>query len=361
MVHIILAGGGSAGHTSPLIATAQRLKDFSDATVSCLGTADKLEARVIPAAGLDIDFIARVPMPRRPSMDLVKLPGRLASSVSQTRSILKERQARAVVGFGGYVCPPAYLAASLEKLPIVLHEGNAIPGLANKLGSRMTKYVATTYPDTALANARLIGMPMRSQITELDRSTARPLARARIGLKEDRPTLLVSGGSLGARSINNAITESIDNILAQGWDVIHIWGLTNFPPEVTARKHQETDATYLPLPFVDAMEDAYAAADMMLCRSGSNTVNEVGVLGLPAIFVPLPHGNGEQARNADALVAAGGGILIPDSELTAARLCSEIAAATSSRRYEMTQASTSLIAVDAAEKLALWALEVARR
>lgn len=360
MVHVVLAGGGSAGHTSPLIATAQRLLARDGVSVSCLGTADKLEARVIPAAGLEIDFIPRVPMPRRPNLDLLRLPGRLGGAVARTRQILADRHADVVIGFGGYVSPPAYVAAKLAKLPFLVHEGNALPGMANKLGARLTPYVATTYLTTKLPKARTIGMPMRESITSLDRAAARAQARAALGLEGDRPTLLVSGGSLGARSLNEATTAAVDDLLARGWDVVHVWGLTNFRDDLTVRTDPTTGASYHPLPFVDAMEQAYAAADLMLCRAGSNTVNEVGAIGLPAIFVPLPHGNGEQRLNAVTLVEAGGGVLVDDAALDAARLLAEIDACTPQRRAAMSAAGASLIPSDAAERLAAWALEVAR-
>lgn len=367
MVHVVLAGGGSAGHTSPLIATAERLLERDGVSVSCIGTADKLEAVIVPAAGLEIDFIDRVPMPRRPSKDLLLLPGHLGRAVAQCREILRRRRADVLVGFGGYVCPPAYLAARSLGVPYVVHEGNTVAGLANKLGARGAAVVATTYSVTSLPRAETLGLPLRRRLTDLDRAAERATARATLGLPAEerageRPTLLVSGGSLGARSINDAVTAVRDQLLAGGADVIHVWGKTNVRDDLTPVTDPTTGAVYRPLAYVDDMAVAYAAADLMLCRAGSNTVMEVAVVGLPAVFVPLPHGNGEQAVNAAELVKAGGGLLVADAELTAERVAGEVAELLHSpeRLAHMAKAGRALVPSDAAERLAARALEVAR-
>lgn len=147
MVSIVMAGGGTAGHTSPLIATAQRLAEMApDASISSIGTPKGLENKVIPAAGLPLDLVPPVPLPRRPSVELVKLPLNIVRAVSQARQILIRRKADVVVGFGGYVSLPAYLAAKLLRVPVVVHEQNAVPGLANKVAARFAKVVAVTFP-----------------------------------------------------------------------------------------------------------------------------------------------------------------------------------------------------------------------
>lgn len=360
MVHVVCAGGGSAGHTSPLIAVAEQLR-ARGVTVSCVGTADKLEATVIPAAGLEIDFIPRVPMPRSPSVDLLKLPFRLSKAIRRTTEILRERGADAVIGFGGYVSPPAYLAARRLGLPILIHEQNALPGLANKMGARFAARVGVTYRNTPLPHAVHVGLPLREALAQLDRAAAREQARASLGLDEDRPTLLVSGGSLGARSINEATTAALDDLLEKGFDVVHVWGKANFTDQRT-RRH-ESGATYLPLPFVEAMEIAYAASDLMLGRAGSNTVNETAVVGLPQIYVPLPHGNGEQALNCADFVDAGCGILVRDPELSADWLSATVTELLhdADRLAEMGAAGRRLVPADAAATVADWAIEEATR
>lgn len=327
MARIALAGGGTAGHTSPLIATAERLTERDpDGALLAIGTARGLETSVIPAAGLELDLVDPVPMPRRPNADLVKLPVRLRRSVRQAREILQRFRADVVVGFGGYVSVPAYLAARGLKLPLIIHEGNAVPGIANRLGARFADRVAVTFPNAVLPKAEHVGLPLRRAITDLARlddearAATRARSRAGFGLDLDRPTLLVSGGSQGARSINTAVRAVMDDLLASGVQVLHVLGPKNMSQEHQPVEDTTTGGRYLPVAYVDAMEDAYAAADLMIGRSGAGTVVETAVVGLPTVLVPLPHGNGEQARNAASLVAAGGAELCPDAEFTPDRV-----------------------------------------
>src|SRR3954451_22287738 len=167
---VVLAGGGSTGHVAPLLALADCLRRRDPGTrVTALGTAEGLEAQLVPEAGYPLAVVPRVPLPRRPSADLGRLPFRLRSAVAAAARAMEESRAQAVVGFGGYVSTPAYLAARRLGLPIVVHEQNARPGLANRLGARITPYVAVTFPGTPLRGARVLGMPLRRQITGLDR------------------------------------------------------------------------------------------------------------------------------------------------------------------------------------------------
>jgi UDP-N-acetylglucosamine--N-acetylmuramyl-(pentapeptide) pyrophosphoryl-undecaprenol N-acetylglucosamine transferase len=321
---IVLAGGGTAGHTSPLIATAAELRRLRpDVTLSVIGTSYGLENTVVPAAGLPLLHIPRVPMPRRPGKDLFALPFRLRRAVAEAGRILTEQRADVLLGFGGYVSTPAYLAARRRRVPIVIHEQNVVPGLANQLGARFANRVFTAFPDTPLRGAELIGLPLRRAITELDRHDGAPLARSGFGLHPELPTLLVGGGSQGAQSINAAVRGARARLLAAGVQVLHILGPKNLTNEI-AETDPATGAVYRPVAYVDRMQDAYAAADLMLGRSGASTVLETAAVGLPAIFVPYPHGNGEQATNAAPVVAAGGGRLLFDSACTPDKVVSEV-------------------------------------
>lgn len=323
---VVLAGGGTAGHTSPLIATAERLRE-ADPTVrlTCVGTPKGLESRVIPAAGLDLRMISPVPMPRKPTPDLLRVPGRLAGAVRQSIGILDDVAADVVVGFGGYVSLPVYLAALARRIPVVLHEQNAVPGLANKVAARFAKVVAVSFPNTPLPRAEHVGLPVRAAITDLDRDSARAAARAALGFDSARPLLLVSGGSQGAVAINTATLAARDELLAAGIDILHVLGPRNVTDAHRTVEDPTTGARYVPVGYVDAMEQAYAAADLMVGRSGAGTVVETATVGLPVVFVPLPHGNGEQARNADFLIEAGAGVLVPNGELDGTRLLTEVA------------------------------------
>ncbi len=310
---VLLAGGGSAGHVSPLLATADALRRRDpDVTVTALGTDTGLEARLVPARGYDLRYVPRVPLPRRLDPRLFALPGSLRGAVAAARRAIDETGAQVVVGFGGYVSAPAYLAARQRRVPIVVHEQNATPGVANQLGARLTRFVASTFPSTPLARARVIGMPLRREVSQLDRLARRAEGMATFGLDPQWPTILVTGGSLGAQRLNTSFAERAAQLSAAGLQVLHVTGEgKQFEPE-----RPLVGAPYVTVPYADRMELAYAAADLVVCRSGANTVCELTAVGLPAVYVPLPIGNGEQRFNAAAVVAAGGGILVDNALFT---------------------------------------------
>lgn len=362
MAHVVLAGGGTAGHTSPLIATAERLaQDDPSGTLLAIGTARGLETTVVPAAGLRLALIPPVPLPRSLTPALLAVPWRLLTSVRKARSLLRQEAADVVVGFGGYVSLPVYLAARTAGIPVVIHEQNALPGLANKVAARFARAVAVSFPDTPLASARYLGLPVRRGIAELDVPQRRAAARRGFGLDEDRPTLLVSGGSQGAQSINQATIGCRAALLAAGIQVLHVLGPKNITPEDRVVTDDDTGARYVPVGYVAAMEDAYAAADLMVGRSGAGTVMETATVGLPVIFVPLPHGNGEQARNATFLVEGGAAVLVPNADFTAERMRREVADLFDQpdRLAAMAKATRDLVPADAAGRLAAIVLDVA--
>lgn len=313
---VVLAGGGSAGHVSPLLAIAAAvLEHVPDAAITAVGTKDGLEARLVPAAGHKLVFIDRIPLPRRPSMDLVKLPVRMRRAVADAKGILLDAKADVLVGVGGYVCTPLYLAAKSLGVPIVIHEANTRAGLANRVGARHARFLGTAFASTGLRNAHRVGMPMRQAIATLQRNSAQEGARERLGLDADKPTLIVTGGSLGAVRINQAIAGAARELGAAGIQTLHITGAGKSVAGSDGRA--ASFPHYRQVEYVDAMEDVYAAADLLLCRAGAGTVSELAAVGLPAVFVPLPIGNGEQARNAAELVDAGAALLVPDAALTA--------------------------------------------
>jgi len=356
VTRVLLAGGGSAGHTSPLLATADALQRLEPGIViSCLGTRERLEAQVIPAAGYELDFVPSIPLPRRPNADLFRLPGKIRAARRAALEILDRRRPDVVVGFGGFVSVPAYLAARKRRLPLVVHEGNTLPGIANKLGARWTTHVATSFPDTPLRHATYVGLPIRRMIATLDRAVLRDEARASFGLDPDRPTLLVTGGSQGAARLNDAVAAAAPAFAEAGVQVLHIIG-----PTFTLDAPQ-TGVPYVVRGYVDRMDLAYSAADAVLCRAGSNTVTEVSGLGLPAIYVPLPIGNGEQALNARPVVDAGGGLLVDDAAVTAEWVRTTVPPLLTDqvRLAAMGRAAAGLIPLDADEKLARLILEAA--
>lgn len=355
-LRVLLAGGGTAGHTSPLLATADALRRLDPTVeVTALGTPRGIETRVVPEAGYPLELVPPVPMPRSINRDLFALPGRVRAAKRAAVAVIDRLQPAVVVGFGGYACVPAYLAARQRKVPLVVHEGNALPGLANRLGARFTTHVATSFPNTPMRHATYVGLPIRRMISTLDRGALRAEARAELGLDPDRVTLLVTGGSQGAQRINAAALGSSEAFGEAGIQVLHIVG-----PKNEARPPSSA-APYVVLNYVDRMDLAYAAADAVLCRSGSNTVTEVSGLGLPGIYVPLPIGNGEQARNAAGVIEAGGGLLVDDATLSSAWIEANLIPLLTdpARLAAMSNAATGIIRTDADEVLARMILEVA--
>jgi UDP-N-acetylglucosamine--N-acetylmuramyl-(pentapeptide) pyrophosphoryl-undecaprenol N-acetylglucosamine transferase len=312
-MRVVLAGGGSAGHIEPALALADALRHADQrAEIVCLGTERGLETRLVPMRGYELALIPAVPLPRSITPALMAVPGRLAGAVNAAAKVLDRAGADVLVGFGGYVSTPAYLAARRRHIPIVVHEANPRAGIANKLGARLTTHVFTGHPDTQLPHARYLGIPIRREIAELDRLALGDKARAHFGLRPDLPVLLVTGGSQGARSLNRAIFGSVGWLRGAGVQVLHVIGPRN-AAEVPAFT---SGAPYVAVPYVDRMDLAYAAADFALCRAGAMTCAELTAVGLPGAFVPLPHGNGEQRLNAEPVVAGGGGLLVDDAELT---------------------------------------------
>jgi UDP-N-acetylglucosamine--N-acetylmuramyl-(pentapeptide) pyrophosphoryl-undecaprenol N-acetylglucosamine transferase len=307
---VVVAGGHSAGHIEPAMNFADALRRLAPtAEITALGTVRGLDTTLIPARGYPLQLVPPVPLPRTLSRALLRTPGRLRDSVRAAGAVLDRVRAEVVVGFGGYVAGPAYLAARRRGLPIVVHEANARPGVANRLAARMTTHVFTAAPGVRLPHATAIGIPLRPAITGLDRPALRAAARRRFGLRADGPVLLVTGGSQGARAVNTAVSGAAAALRAAGVQVLHITGPQHVV-EVPAG-----DPPYVVVPYVEQMRYAYAAADFAICRSGAMTCAELAAVGLPAAYVPLPRRGGEQRLNAGPVVAAGGGLLVADADL----------------------------------------------
>jgi len=318
---VLLAGGGTAGHIEPALAVADALIAIDPTLrITALGTERGLETTLVPARGYELRLIPAVPLPRKPSKDLITLPSRMRAAIRATRAIMAEREVDVVVGFGGYVALPAYLAAR-GRIPIVIHEANATAGLANKIGARFAVAVAAAVEGSGLKGARVVGNPVRRSLSELDRVGLRAQAREFFGLDPDAPTLLVFGGSQGAQRINAAVSAAAPDLAEVGVGVLHAYGRRN---EITVPPTDPGSPPYVAVPYVERMDLAYAAADLVLARSGAMTVAEVAAVGLPAVYVPLPHGNGEQRLNASAQVASGAAIIIDDADLTRETVASTV-------------------------------------
>ncbi|MGV9769882.1 UDP-N-acetylglucosamine--N-acetylmuramyl-(pentapeptide) pyrophosphoryl-undecaprenol N-acetylglucosamine transferase [Microbacterium sp. NPDC003461] len=318
MTTYLLAGGGTAGHVNPMLAVADGLRERSaDDEVLVLGTREGLEARLVPERGYELLVVDKVPFPRRASGAALRFPARFARAISQVRRHIRAHGVDVVLGVGGYASAPAYVAARRERVPFVVHEANARPGLANVLGARWAAGVGVVFAGTPLRGAEVVGMPLRPEIARLDRAARRAEAREFFGLDADRPVLLVFGGSLGAKRINDAIAGSWRDIVGAGWQILHAAG----------ERADEVGAGgdgYVVVRYVDRMELAFAAADVVLSRAGSSTVSEISALGIPAVYVPYAVGNGEQRLNAAGAVRAGAATVVDDAALTPDRVRSEL-------------------------------------
>jgi UDP-N-acetylglucosamine--N-acetylmuramyl-(pentapeptide) pyrophosphoryl-undecaprenol N-acetylglucosamine transferase len=362
---VVLAGGGTAGHVEPAMAVADALRALDpDVRITALGTERGLETRLVPERGYDLRLITPVPLPRRPTGDLVRLPARIRRAVRQSRAVLEDVDADVVIGFGGYVALPAYIAARRgltrrRSVPVVIHEANASAGLANRVGARSARRVLSAVENPGLRDVEVVGVPVRAAITSLDRIALRAEARAHFGFDEDATVLLVFGGSQGAQSLNRAVAGAAKDLAAAGISVLHAHGSKN---TLDLREPADGDPPYVAVPYLNRMDLAYAAADLAICRSGAMTVAEVTAVGLPAVYVPLPIGNGEQRLNALPVVDAGGGIIIADGELTPDVVAHTVVGLlTETGRLQSMTAGAALAGHrDAAQRVAEVALEVAR-
>ncbi|MHA7650884.1 undecaprenyldiphospho-muramoylpentapeptide beta-N-acetylglucosaminyltransferase [Mycobacterium sp. ML4] len=361
---VVLAGGGTAGHVEPAMAVADALTALDPGIrITALGTARGLETRLVPERGYDLELITPVPLPRKPSGDLARLPPRIWRAVRETRAVFDKVDADVVVGFGGYVALPAYLASrrpGRRRIPVVIHEANARAGLANRVGARYADRILSAVPGSGLRRAEVVGVPVRATITTLDRTALRTQARAHFGFADDARVLLVFGGSQGAVSLNRAVSGAAADLAAAGVSVLHAHGPKN---TLELRTPGPGDPPYVAVPYLDRMDLAYSAADMVICRSGAMTVAEVSAVGLPAIYVPLPIGNGEQRLNALPVVNAGGGMIVADAVLSPELVAHEVSGLLTNppRLAAMTAAAARVGHRDAAEQVAMAALEVARR
>lgn len=360
---IVLAGGGTAGHVNPALAVAAALRARSPALgIVFVGTPDGLEARLVPEAGWPFHAVAAVPLQRRRLSANLRVPLVLGRGVWRVARLLRQRAASVAVTFGGYTCAPLAAAAGCLRTPLVVHEQNAVPGLANRIAARWATTVATSVPGATDRwphpdRVVLTGNPVRPEIAAVDVSRDRPAAQAHYGLDPQRSTLLVFGGSQGARRLNDAVVASAGRWADPGRiQVLHATG---------PRQHAEVRAAWAAAgdtgllvrcePYIDRMELAYAAADLALCRAGASTLAELGVVGLPAVLVPYPHAAAdEQSANAAAFAAAGAAVCVPDAALDPARLVAEAEPVLldDARRAQMRAAARGLGHPDAADRVA---------
>ena len=404
---MVLAGGGTAGHVNPLLSVADAIRQLRpDAAVSVVGTAVGLESRLVPRAGYPLDTIAKVPFPRRPNLAALRFPAAWIRETRRVRRLLVARHADVVVGFGGYAAAPVYRAAHRMGIPIAIHEQNARAGMANRLGARWATYIGTVYDHTGLkpggaTRIERVGLPLRPAISRLcgeltrDRAAVRRACAVRLGVDASLPVIVVTGGSLGAQHLNEAVAGAADALMGCT-QVIHLTGAgrmasvramverrvdsgaftalavdgnggTGVSPDAhnSGRALSAVSAVsgdYHAAEYLERIDLVFGCADLVICRAGAGTVAELSALGIPAVYVPLPIGNGEQRFNAQPVVQAGGGLMVPDAALTSAWIRGHVPEllADRARIAAMSQAAWDYGVRDAAHTVALRVLGLVR-
>lgn len=318
--HVLIMAGGTGGHVFPALAVARALL-ARGATVSWLGTAAGIEARLVPAEGLTLHTIDVAGLRGKRMTTLLAAPMTLARAGWQAFSVLRRVRPQLVIGMGGFAAGPGGLAARLLGRPLLIHEQNAAAGLTNRLLARIASTVLQAFPNTFTpsCNARTVGNPVRSDILALDAPEVRFAGR------DDRLRLLVLGGSGGALAINETVPAALAQLpMAERPQVRHQAGRTL---EAAQAAYAEHDVTGDVTAFIDDMAAAYGWADVVICRSGALTVAELAATGLAALLIPYPFAvDDHQRANGQFLVDAGAARLIDQSELTAPRLADEIRA-----------------------------------
>jgi len=361
-MRVVIAAGGTAGHVNPALALAEAL---SSEEVSFIGTERGLEAIAVPEAGWPFETISVRGFDRARPLSIVPVGTRALGAVLEARRILKRLGAHAVVGMGGYVSLPVCLAAATRRTPVVLHEQNIVLGLAHRVCKPVAKKLAVSFEITLAEAGRkglYTGNPVSPEVARADVDAERRRGLERFGLEDDRRTLIVFGGSQGAKRINEAAVG-----LASLWagrsdlQVLHITG--RVPAHSAGHRIETSDRLiYRSVEYTHRMVEAYAVADLAVCRGGATTVAELCVMGLPSIIVPYPyHRDKQQERHAQVLSAAGAAMMVPDEDATGLHIASEAEALLGDEAalQRMSKAALSLARPDAADRLAALVAEVA--
>ncbi|MGA7159831.1 MAG: undecaprenyldiphospho-muramoylpentapeptide beta-N-acetylglucosaminyltransferase [Bacteroidota bacterium] len=314
---ILFAAGGTGGHLFPAIAIAEETRKIRpDARITFVGTKNKIEARVVPEKGFAFYTIWISGFHRRLTIDNLLFPVKIVVSIVQSFFLIRKLRPSVVVGTGGYVCGPILSVASLMKIPTVVHESNSYPGVTTRIvASRVSKVFLTFeatkkwLPSLDSKKIELVGNPTRDSLGKISASDGLKY----FDLEQNNKTLLVFGGSLGAASLNSAMDKIIGKLIQSGIQVIWQVGEKDFDRYGSKRNKNVWVGK-----FIDKMEYAYAAADVVLCRSGATTLAELTRLGKPAVLVPYPHAAAKhQELNAQTLVEAGAAVMIKDTDLDA--------------------------------------------
>jgi UDP-N-acetylglucosamine--N-acetylmuramyl-(pentapeptide) pyrophosphoryl-undecaprenol N-acetylglucosamine transferase len=364
----LIAGGGTAGHVQPAIAIARGLvaRGHRASSIELVGSERGIESRLVPAAGFALTLLPGRGIERRISLQNVRSLFSLVVAFGRAWRLVGKKRPRVVVSVGGYASVPCALAAVLRRVPIVVAEQNAAPGAANRIVARFAKASAVSFPDTPLPRPIVTGNPVRPEVLAIDRARDATGARTKLDVEPGRRMVLAFGGSLGALRINRAVVEAVRMWAGRGdlhvrhvvgsrdWDEIAGQG-SPVPPGAPLR--------YQAIEYDDDMPTSLAAADVVVCRSGSSTSFELLAAGLPAVLVPSPHVTADhQTANARHLERAGAAVVVPDAEFDGPRLVAEVDNLLADARRLATMAAAARAAArpDAADAIAALVEEHAR-
>lgn len=348
---LMVMAGGTGGHVFPGLAVAKYLM-AQGWQVRWLGTADRMEADLVPKHGIEIDFIRISGLRGKSLTELLGAPFRIIRAIRQAKAIMRDYQPDAVLGMGGYVSGPGGVAAWLSGVPVVLHEQNGIAGLTNRWLAKIATRVLQAFPG-AFKQADVVGNPVRTDVLAL------PLPEQRLQGREGPIRILVVGGSQGARVLNQIVPQ----VAAQLGDKVTIWHQVGkgAQAEVEQLYQQLNVADHKVSEFIDDMAQAYAWADLVICRSGALTVSELAAAGLPAVFVPFMHKDRQQYWNALPLEKAGAAIIIEQPQLSVASLTDALQTLDRSALLSMAVKARATAVPDATEKVAAAIIEAAAK
>jgi UDP-N-acetylglucosamine--N-acetylmuramyl-(pentapeptide) pyrophosphoryl-undecaprenol N-acetylglucosamine transferase len=365
--YAIIAGGGTAGHVLPGVAIGLALvaRGHAPEAIHFVGSDRGIERRLVPEAGFPLTVLPGRGIQRKMSLRALRdNAGAIAGLVracGQAFSLVRRERPKVLVALGGYASVPAALGAVVLRIPIVVAEQNAVPGAANRIVGRFARACAVSFPDTDLPKAVVTGNPVRAVVRAVDRERDRVAARAKLDIDDDRLLVAAFGGSLGARRINEAVLGAVERWADRGdLAVRHVlgerdWERDGARAQALAARHAPGHVQYQPVVYEDDMPTLYAAADVVLCRSGATSVAELAAVGIPSVLVPLPGAPGDhQTANARALVDAGAAVLLPDAQCDAARIDTEVAGLLDEPELlaRMASAARSVARPDAGDRVA---------
>lgn len=357
---VIIAGGGTGGHIYPAIAIANALKRrFPSIEIIFVGTDRGLERELVPRAGFQLKIIRVKGFQRRFSLDTFRSLKELFLGILDSFEIIREEQPDLVIGTGGYVAGPVVFIASLLKVPSIIHEQNVKPGITNRILSKFVDKIAISYSDSKKYFPKekviITGNPVRDQISSSDKGKA----LKKFGFSSDIPVVFSFGGSQGAEKLNCAICDIIEKIKdKKKFQLIHITGkrnYNNFKKQMADRGIALDSLGHIKVrPYIYEIQDAYAASDLVISRSGAITISEITTCGKPSILIPLPTAAGNhQEYNAKLLEKKGAAKILPNDKLTGKNLIQYIEDIifNQERLYEMAKASKELRKPDALNKI----------